>query len=915
MARHARIAAQVRDMMLTVLGSDGVVIDTVEVRAGTHRIDVLRGSADLLIYVIPEEGLTRREVNTVVLLRSHIDHYVYLMDLETKTGMQVRESWLELRQQIGALDDEPTEGSSLPWFVTPLFRDEQGQDVDRDHLEHWCRCAFSAASYTRCKRIPNIVASMIGETSQLTHLSTVHHGLVARRLRQLLLDTLTHEAESLNNGVPDYGRAVSGAAEDYVERASLARTGEFKIDFEFDATRRTTYQAHLQGVLEVVGKCADELVKHGIQDADLWSRTVDSLRRDVVEVVIVGKMKAGKSTLVNRLVGKDVQGTNPTPDTCVITSLRYAEPSSRATVHYRDNVTIHVFEKDEDGWLTFSADNTRLIFDLIRDCRPLIKGATVHALARRMRPGAASRWEDRAFTADRTVFRTLRNDYLAYLTPRRYTPDDALGRLLNFQTDNLETPFQRRLILSVTFTFQPQESEEFKIRTGDQLEAFKAAMRVRTRAVRVDRVDIGLKNKLLKGITIIDTPGTGSVHGWHDEVTLSYLKSSGAMKIFLVSAHKGAIDGDDVKLIKLLTDHARSVGMDAEAPAFLCITKLNLLLKGVRDRDEGAQRVLSSIQQSLDRTTGSAWTMKRYRLELTSDDPADEFLAFRRELEDWLKNTRTDKLLKPSAQSILSTQTSIADDRRKNIEAMRSDEDERARRVAELEEEKDRSRRRKKKIQGFVRDYENAILRETSRFTDGLNSDVGSMTKIPPLITYFEDKQYTPNVTQYRDAISRAKSRLDKVAGVGLPEALFRVEKSLIDGIGEYGREQCPAPGWTAWFKTLKTKAARLHEAQKDIKEGLPAHVKSLANVDAITAAANVSVSPLFEEIDSKVQDLDREIEKLSNTEALFRRLSEEQDRLRITEQVTASMHTGFHDVLGYFDCGIKGCRHREAAG
>ncbi|NOY36884.1 MAG: hypothetical protein GXO83_04850 [Chlorobi bacterium] len=76
-----------------------------------------------------------------------------------------------------------------------------------------------------------------------------------------------------------------------------------------------------------------------------------------LNIAVLGRFKAGKSSLINHLIGKEILPTGATPVTNVITRIRYGD-NEGITVHYRDNhvenillseLSLFVNEKENPG--------------------------------------------------------------------------------------------------------------------------------------------------------------------------------------------------------------------------------------------------------------------------------------------------------------------------------------------------------------------------------------------------------------------------------------------------------------------------------------------------------------------------------------------------------------------------------------
>ena len=64
---------------------------------------------------------------------------------------------------------------------------------------------------------------------------------------------------------------------------------------------------------------------------------VENVRNPSYQIAIVGAIKAGKSTLINALIGHELASTNVTPETATLTKFRYSEKNSLKIKFYTSN--------------------------------------------------------------------------------------------------------------------------------------------------------------------------------------------------------------------------------------------------------------------------------------------------------------------------------------------------------------------------------------------------------------------------------------------------------------------------------------------------------------------------------------------------------------------------------------------------
>lgn len=908
-SRHRGVAEALRQKMLEVEGASSFDFDVVETRLdGIARKDrIVR--ADVPVYVIPEQGLSMREEHVVVLHRADIDHYVYVLDLAGKTGMDVRGAWRTLKTQVEERDDQSGEESSLAWFITPMFRDERGDDILPEYFQSWCLALFRAARFKYCRRFVKTCLVDLQDALDDAYTSPLQCGLLSRQINQLLQASYQYRADAMRAGDHDYGLAQVEEAESYVETVAVGCPGDVGFDFDLPK-RKNSYQAHRANMLHVVGKCTEEMQKHNIEDHRQWSSIVQRLESDTVEMIVVGKMKAGKSTLVNRLIGRDIQGTHPTPDTCVITHVHHDEEGSSATVHFKDSVEITIFRKRLNGKYTFSRDAAQLVLEMLRSKRHHLRETRVREILHRHTGGWAI--DFRAMSKSK-LWRELAQTYLGHFEVANYTKFE-IEEILHPTAGSrrVEQLLRTRIIVGVTLFFEPMESRSYSVRTKKDLEAFKETLRRPSTAVRVDRVDVGLKKEVLRGTTIIDTPGTGSLHQWHDDVTLSYLANSEAMKLFLVPAFKGDLDGDDKFLLKAIMEHSERNPSLLDTDAFLCVTRMNQYLSGHDDKEAGAQLLMDGIQRSVREITKSKWNVNTFRIELMDRDPGDQLKQLRRSMEEWLRDSRTKKLLVPSATALLRLQRERFEERRAHVEALSAEGSQRKTRIEKIAKDVRAVNNDRTKLQRHVSQYEQRVEREIGKFFEGLIADVDSIEKIRQMIEYFEKKEFSGCVTKLGQDMQRIRQQTEKATGIKLPDERFHFEKSLMEKVGAYGLECCPKAGIIETVKKFELPSTRLAAAKQTFRGNIRTKVDVTVGFHAMKGCASQEVKPKLQELDSAIIDKEKEIAQLQDDAKLKQEREREEAKLRWVKSINEKLHEGVHIVLGYFECGMTGCSYRE---
>lgn len=92
--------------------------------------------------------------------------------------------------------------------------------------------------------------------------------------------------------------------------------------------------------------------RHELRDIEARCRAaIEQAHGAVVNVAVLGKFKAGKSTLLNRLLGADVLPVQAIPATAVITRVRFG-PALKATVHKTGGETLAIEPSALADWVT-----------------------------------------------------------------------------------------------------------------------------------------------------------------------------------------------------------------------------------------------------------------------------------------------------------------------------------------------------------------------------------------------------------------------------------------------------------------------------------------------------------------------------------------------------------------------------------
>lgn len=91
------------------------------------------------------------------------------------------------------------------------------------------------------------------------------------------------------------------------------------------------YQKNIQNFERIIQKLK-QLNENKTQEAKLLS-TLEKMKNQTFSIGVTGVMNAGKSTLLNALLGKEVLGTSVVPETANLTVLRY-DKTPKAVVHF-----------------------------------------------------------------------------------------------------------------------------------------------------------------------------------------------------------------------------------------------------------------------------------------------------------------------------------------------------------------------------------------------------------------------------------------------------------------------------------------------------------------------------------------------------------------------------------------------------
>lgn len=117
---------------------------------------------------------------------------------------------------------------------------------------------------------------------------------------------------------------------DYIKKVSQTQEKVFIFENERNDERMDKLSKHSKTMAkfkELIGKekdCAKKIDKNQEQ----WIQTLDGAVKRTEEdfnVVVMGNFSAGKSTMINALIGEDVLPSYPMPTTAVMTELRYGE--------------------------------------------------------------------------------------------------------------------------------------------------------------------------------------------------------------------------------------------------------------------------------------------------------------------------------------------------------------------------------------------------------------------------------------------------------------------------------------------------------------------------------------------------------------------------------------------------------------
>jgi predicted GTPase len=139
----------------------------------------------------------------------------------------------------------------------------------------------------------------------------------------------------------------------------ISKKEEQNIESFIDETENNFYQSNVNFLGQIVQRLKELTEVPSLQSK--LSELLQKMKEQTFSIGVTGVMNAGKSTLLNALLGKDLLGTSVVPETANLTILKYAkEPKAfvsfwtqsewqkiRNSASYNENLAKFVFETEE----------------------------------------------------------------------------------------------------------------------------------------------------------------------------------------------------------------------------------------------------------------------------------------------------------------------------------------------------------------------------------------------------------------------------------------------------------------------------------------------------------------------------------------------------------------------------------------
>lgn len=153
-------------------------------------------------------------------------------------------------------------------------------------------------------------------------------------------------------------------------------TMEQKLENFQNAKKATLHEANdITNILEKHSQRSDNtLVLNSVINTIKEQRK--RLEKEVFEVICIGDLKRGKSTLLNAFLGGDTLPTNVTPCTALLTQITAGEESS-VIIHYKDGTSKKITIDEFRTEFTIPADRQRELEEAGKDAFPNVSHATM----------------------------------------------------------------------------------------------------------------------------------------------------------------------------------------------------------------------------------------------------------------------------------------------------------------------------------------------------------------------------------------------------------------------------------------------------------------------------------------------------------------------------------------------------------
>lgn len=251
------------------------------------------------------------------------------------------------------------------------------------------------------------------------------------------------------------------------------------------------------------------------------NRLLKNLSSQVLPLALTGGFSSGKSTFINALLGEEILTTGDGPTTSCITQIRRS-PLNEARLHYPLQLTVPVVHLAEltaeycqeevlalTKWLTGPESGELSYLELLTQdsSRRANQSQVLDQLKRVARLFAAGLRGQTGNKLTPTLFRPI--------PAKRITPD---------------------LPLAVRVTFRQEKRVTRSLANGADRFVFQKDT-TWPQSFRLGGIEILHPSELLRGLALVDTPGTDSVYRRHRSITADYLEGGVPVVFFLNARH------------------------------------------------------------------------------------------------------------------------------------------------------------------------------------------------------------------------------------------------------------------------------------------------------------------------------------------------------------------------------------------